>query len=241
MNTLSEQNSHLLLDAQRGDERAFEQMIQDNSGLIWSIVRRFFGRGVEPDDLYQLGCLGFFKAVQGFDSAYGTQFSTYAVPKIAGEIKRFLRDDGTVKVSRSIKERSYKISRATQELQRRLGREPFLSEIAEETGYAVEEIAESEQASRQVYSLDAEINEDGGSLIDILTNEGEEENMVENIDLFSAINQLEELPRQVLALRFFRDMTQQKTAQILGISQVQVSRMERRAIEQIRSKMVQRE
>ncbi len=222
-------------------ELEMEELIARHTPLIWSIAKRFFGRGVEADDLFQLGSIGLIKAIKGYEESFGTQFSTYAVPKIAGEIKRFLRDDGTVKVSRSIKERSYKISRATQELQRRLGREPFLSEIAEETGYAVEEIAESEQASRQVYSLDAEINEDGGSLIDILTNEGEEENMVENIDLFSAINQLEELPRQVLALRFFRDMTQQKTAQILGISQVQVSRMERRAIEQIRSKMVQRE
>ena len=126
--------AELINGAQQGDERALERMVEENSGLIWSVARRFFGRGAEPDDLYQLGCVGFIKAVHGFDPGYGTQFSTYAVPKIAGEIRRFLRDDGGVKVSRGVKERAVRIKAARAKLEQRLGREPALSEIAEETG-----------------------------------------------------------------------------------------------------------
>ena len=132
----------LLRAAQEGDRDACEQAVIENNGLIWSVVRRYYGRGVEPDDLYQLGCLGFLKAVRGFDQSYGTQFSTYAVPKIAGEIRRFLRDDGPVKVSRGLKERAGAIRSARERLSARLGREPALSELAEETGLEPEEIIE---------------------------------------------------------------------------------------------------
>ena len=146
--------------AKKGDKAASERLVEDNSGLIWSVARRFFGRGVEPDDLYQLGCLGFLKAVAGFDPGFGTQFSTYAVPKIAGEIRRFLRDDGTVKVSRGIKERALHIKNARCALEQRLGRVPLISELAAETGLTPEDIAFAETAANPAESLQRETGED---------------------------------------------------------------------------------
>ena len=144
--------TELIRRAQAGDRDASERLILENTGLVWAVAKRFFGRGVDPDDLYQLGCVGFLKAVQGFDSAYGTQFSTYAVPKIAGEIRRFLRDDGTVKVSRGLKERANAIRTARQNLALTLGREPTISELAAETGLAPEEIACAEGATGSAQS-----------------------------------------------------------------------------------------
>ena len=136
-----------LLEAARGGDRdACEQVLLENNGLIWSVVRRYYGRGVEPDDLYQLGCLGFLKAIQGFDPEYGTQFSTYAVPKIAGEIRRFLRDDGAVKVSRGTKERALSLRQKREELSQRLGRDPTVGELAEATGLEPEDIAAADTA-----------------------------------------------------------------------------------------------
>ncbi len=237
MNTLSEQNSHLLLDAQRGDERAFEQMIQDNSGLIWSIVRRFFGRGVEPDDLYQLGCLGFFKAVQGFDSAYGTQFSTYAVPKIAGEIRRFLRDDGPIKVSRSIKDKALIVKRAREELLQMLGREPHLSELSEKCELTPEEIAGIEMATELPESLQRETGEDGVTLEGLIGVAGLEDEVVNQVALRDAIDALPERERMVVLLRYYKGLTQEKAAVVLKVSQVQVSRIERKAMERLRTKI----
>ena len=151
----------LLQAARLGDDAACEQVLEENNGLIWSIVRRYYGRGVEPEDLYQLGCLGFLKAVRGFDPAFGTQFSTYAVPKIAGEIRRFLRDDGPVKVSRSLKERAATIWAARSRLEAALGREPTLSELALDTGLTPEDIAAAETAAGPVVSLQAETGEGG--------------------------------------------------------------------------------
>ena len=154
----------LLQAAREGDSQACEQVLLENNGLIWSVVRRYYGRGVEPDDLYQLGCLGFLKAVRGFDPAFGTQFSTYAVPKIAGEIRRFLRDDGPVKVSRGLKERGAGIRGARSRLSAQLGREPTLSELSQDTGLTPEEIAAAETATEPVISLQAETGEGGMTL-----------------------------------------------------------------------------
>ena len=151
----------LLLSAKNGDKDACTQLIESNNGLIWSIARRFFGRGVDPDDLYQLGCVGFLKAIHGFDEGFGTQFSTYAVPKIAGEIRRFLRDDGSVKVSRGIKERAQVIRDARQRLEQQMGREPTVSEVSAETGLSIEDIATAENATGPTESLQRESGEDG--------------------------------------------------------------------------------
>ena len=229
--------SALLEAARGGDSAACEQVLLENNGLIWSVVRRYYGRGVEPDDLYQLGCLGFLKAVQGFDPEYGTQFSTYAVPKIAGEIRRFLRDDGPVKVSRGLKERGAGLRAVRGRLSVQLGREPTLSELAEETGLTPEEIAAADTAAEPVISLQSETGEGGLTLEGMLTSGGEEEGLVERITLRSAIAGLPEREQQVLVLRYYRGMTQMNTARVLGVSQVQVSRLERRALERLRCEM----
>ena len=218
--------------ARGGDREAAGRLIEANSGLIWSVARRFFGRGAEPDDLYQLGCIGFLKAVAGFDEGYGTQFSTYAVPKISGEIRRFLRDDGSVKVSRSLKERAQLIAAALRALEQRLGRDVRLSELAAETGLSAEEIAEAEAAVSPAESLQRESGE-GFSLELRLAAEDETERVLERAALREAIERLPERERAVIALRYYRDLTQSAAARLLGVSQVQVSRIERRAIEHL--------
>jgi RNA polymerase sporulation-specific sigma factor len=223
-----------LMRAKDGDKDACGEVVQLNSGLIWSVARRYFGRGVDPDDLYQLGCVGFLKAVRGFDPDYGTQFSTYAVPKIAGEIRRFLRDDGSVKVSRGIKERANLIRGAKNALEQRLGREPTLSEISVELGITAEEIAVAETATGAPESLQREMGEDGYTLESLLGDTDHEDKLVERVALREAINALPERERAVIGLRYYRGMTQDAAARILRVSQVQVSRLERRAIVKLR-------
>ena len=226
----------LLEEARRGNNEACTRLIEENGGLIWSVVRRYYGRGAEPEDLYQLGCLGFLKAVRGFDPAFGCQFSTYAVPKIAGEIRRFLRDDGAVKVSRGLKERAGAVRAARERLAARLGREPALSELAAETGLEPEEIAAAQEAGLPVASLQSETGE-GLTLESVLGDGGMEEGIVEREALRSAVAALPERERRVILLRYYRGMTQEGAARILGVSQVQVSRIERRAVEQLRRKL----
>ena len=230
-------SSALLEAAREGDGLACEQVLQENNGLIWSVVRRYYGRGVEPEDLYQLGCMGFLKAIQGFDPSYGTQFSTYAVPKIAGEIRRFLRDDGPVKVSRGLKERGGVIRSARSRLMAELGRDPTLSELAGETGLTPEEIAAAETAAEPVISLQTETGDNGLTLEGLLTAGNEEDGVLERLALRGALALLPEKERQVLTLRYYRAMTQVNTARVLGVSQVQVSRLERRALERLREQL----
>ena len=223
----------LLEEARNGNNEACARILEENAGLIWGIVRRYYGRGVEPDDLYQLGCLGFLKAVRGFDPAFGTQFSTYAVPKIAGEIRRFLRDDGAVKVSRGIKERGGAIRQAREKLSAQLGREPTLSELAGETGLSPEDIATAEEANQPVASLQMETG-DGLTLESLLGQESFEEDVLERETLRRAVSALPDRERQVVLLRYYRGFTQDRTARVMGVSQVQISRMERRAMERLR-------
>ena len=223
----------LLEAAREGDNSACERLLLENSGLIWSVARRYYGRGTEAEDLYQLGCLGFLKAVRGFDPAYGTQFSTYAVPKIAGEIRRFLRDDGAVKVSRTVKERAAALGRIRQQLSQSLGREPSLSELAGASGLSAEDIAAADLAVQSVASMQSE-TEEGLSLESALTSGGIEEELVERLTLRQAVAALSERERMVIVLRFYRGFTQERAARVLGVSQVQVSRLERRAVERLR-------
>lgn len=231
---MTEKTLEYLRRAKDGDRDAAEKLIEENSGLIWSVARRFFGRGTEPDDLYQLGCVGFLKAIDGFDEEFGTQFSTYAVPKISGEIRRFLRDDGAVKVSRSIKEQAQHIKAARNELEQRLGREPLLSELAAETGFTPEEIAFAETATGPAESLQRESGEDGFTLEHVLTDLYGEEKMLEHVSLRYAIEQLPEKEKKAIYLRYFHGMTQESASRVLGVSQVQVSRLERRAVDKLR-------
>ena len=223
----------LLRAAQEGDREACEQAMIENNGLIWSVVRRYYGRGVDPEDLYQLGCLGFLKAIQGFDFAYGTCFSTYAVPKIAGEIRRFLRDDGAIKVGRSLREQAQTLYTVRQRLRQQLGREPALSELSEATGWTAEEIAQVDLATDTPESLQRE-TADGLTLEGTLGTEAPEEGLVERIALREAIDHLPEKERMTILLRYFKGLTQDQTARILGVSQVQVSRLERRGLKRLR-------
>ena len=220
----------LLQRSQQGDQDAREQLVIENSGLVWSIAKRYFGRGVDPDDLFQLGCLGFLKAIDGFDLEYGTQFSTYAVPKISGEIRRFLRDDGAVKVSRSIKERAAVIKIARQRLTGQLGREPTLTELANELDLTVQDIASAEMATACTESIQKESGDDGFTLEDVLTDGSQEESLIEQISLREAVAKLPEREKTVIDLRYYHGLTQDKTAKILGVSQVQVSRIEKKAL-----------
>lgn len=224
----------LLRAAQSGDREAAGRMIEENAGLIWSIARRYFGRGAEPDDLYQLGCLGFLKAIDGFDEEYGTRFSTYAVPKISGEIRRFLRDDGAVKVSRGLKERAAMLRAARKGLEQELGRDPTVSELAAATGVTPEDIAVAETAALPTESLQQETGEDGFSLEQVLGDWTQEERLVEYVALRQAIERLPERERQVVFLRFYHGMTQERASRVLSVSQVQVSRLERRAVSHLR-------
>ncbi len=224
----------LIRRSQAGDKAASEELVTGNAGLIWSVAKRFLGRGVDGEDLYQLGCLGFLKAVDGFDLEYGTQFSTYAVPKIAGEIRRFLRDDGAVKVSRSIKERAAAIKAMRNHLTQALGREPTILQISRQTGFTAEEIALAESATAATESIQRETGEDGFSLENVLTDTQSEETLVEKISLRQAISRLPEREGTVIKLRYFHGLTQERIARVLSVSQVQVSRIEKKALTQLR-------
>lgn len=230
MSTIEE----LIIRAQDGDEGATEQLISENAGLIWSVAKRFVGRGVDHDDLYQLGCLGFMKAVEGFDFSFGTQFSTYAVPKISGEIRRYLRDDGTLKVSRSIKERAMTIKTARSILVQKLGREPTIYEISAHTGWTIDEIAIAESATANVESIYQSTGEEGFCLDNVLTDTQSEEKMLEKLALKQAIDRLPEREALVIHLRYFHALTQERVSRILQVSQVQISRIEKKAIERLR-------
>ena len=227
----------LIRRSQQGDSAATEVLVQENSGLVWAVARRYAGRGAELEDLYQLGCLGFLKAVEGFDLNFGTQFSTYAVPKIAGEIRRFLRDDGAVKVSRSIKERALMIKAAKNNLTGTLGREPGIEELMDYTGLSQEEIAIAECATATVESIQQETGEDGFSLEHILSDTESEDHMLERITLRNAIDRLPDRESMVIRLRYYHGLTQERVSRVLQVSQVQVSRIEKKALQRLREFM----
>lgn len=227
----------LIARSQAGDMEAKETLIEENTGLIWAVVRRFLGRGTEADDLYQLGCVGFLKAMDGFNLDYGTQFSTYAVPKIAGEIRRYLRDNGALKVSRSVKEQAAAIKVAQNYLLHSLGREPTVSELSSHTGLSIETISEAELATAAVESIQQTTGDNGFALENILTDTHTEEKLFERIALRQAIEKLPEKEKQVIYLRYFHGLTQQRVSVVLGVSQVQVSRIEKKAIERLKEIM----
>lgn len=224
----------LIRRAQCGDGEAGNRLVDENAGLIWAVAKRFIGRGIETDDLYQLGCLGFIKAVNGFDLSFGTQFSTYAVPKIAGEIRRFLRDDGAVKVSRTLKEQAASIKTMRSRLTAALGREPTLNEISRQIGLSPEEIAMAENATASVDSIHRELGEDGFSLETILADVESEDKLLEKIALKQALERLTDRESTVIKLRYYHGLTQDRVSKVLGVSQVQVSRIEKKALQSMR-------
>ena len=228
----------LIARYQTGDREAGGLLVTENAGLIWSVARRFLGRGTEADDLYQLGCLGFLKAVDGFDMEFGTQFSTYAVPKIAGEIRRFLRDDGAIKVSRSIKEQAQVIKSVRNHLIIALGRDPTIQEIARQTGFTPEEIALAETATAATESIQEQMGTDGFTLENVLTDTESEDKLLERMALRQAIDKLQEREAMVVKLRYFHGLTQDRVSKVLSVSQVQVSRIEKKALEHLRELLV---
>lgn len=227
--------------AHNGDKAARERLVMDNVGLVWSIVRRFTGRGCETEDLFQIGSIGLLKAIDKFDTSFEVRFSTYAVPMIMGEIKRFLRDDGMIKVSRSIKELGMKVNVARENLSGSLGREPTLEELADALGASREEVAASLEAGCQVESLYASTGsgeENNLTLLDRVAGETEEnELLLDRMVLGELLKSLDEKQREIIVRRYFYNQTQTQIAQILGISQVQVSRMERRILKEMRDKL----
>ena len=221
-----------------GDKEAREQLVEENVGLIWCVVKRFYGRGCEVEDLFQIGSIGLLKAIDKFDISYDVRFSTYAVPMISGEIKRFLRDDGMIKVSRSLKELSYKSLQAREKLTSVLGREPTVEELAGEMGVEKEELVQAMEAGSEVESLYRPIHQKEGNeirLVDKLEEkEKQEDKILDRLVLRQLLETLNAKERKLIYLRYFADRTQSDVGKIMGISQVQVSRMEKRIMENLR-------
>ncbi len=228
----------LIRKSHDGDKEAREQLVEENVGLIWCVVKRFYGRGAEAEDLFQIGSIGLLKAIDKFDLSYDVKFSTYAVPMISGEIKRFLRDDGMIKVSRSLKELSYKSLQMREKLTDQLGREPTLEELSEELGVDKEEIVQAIEAGGEVESLYRPIHQKEGSEVQLLDKieekERREEKILDRMLLGQLLETLDPRERQLIYLRYFAEHTQSDVGRIMGISQVQVSRMEKRIMENLR-------
>ena len=217
-----------ILAAQAGDQAAMQTLLQENTPLVWSVAKRFYGRGCEPEDLFQLGAIGLLKAIRAFDLQRPVELSTYAVPMIMGEIRRILRDDGPVKVSRTLRERAAMLRQLQTRLESDTGQSPRLSDLCRESGLQPEEVLEALNAPRDTDSLDAALPGQERTLGEMLP-AGGEGRVVEGLALQEAISRLEPQLRQVILLRYMRDLTQQKIAVILGITQVQVSRLEKKA------------
>lgn len=233
----------LIKQSHEGDEKARVQLVEENIGLVWCVVKRFYGRGQDPEDLFQIGSIGLLKAIDKFDLNYDVRFSTYAVPMISGEIRRFLRDDGMVKVSRTLKENGYRISKAAEEIQERTGRDATLKEISEATGLSEEEIAEALDANAEVESIFRTVYQKDGNEVYLAEKTGtpdevEKDGVLNRIVLEQLIGQLDEIESRLIRLRYFEDKTQTEIAKILDISQVQVSRMEKKILMKMRKKLI---
>ncbi len=237
----SDRTLALIGRAHKGEKEARDTLFKENVGLIYSVMRRFLGRGAEPEDLFQIGSIGLLKAVDKFDTEFRVEFSTYAVPMIAGEIRRYLRDDGMLKVSRSLKENYYKVVKSREELESRLGREPTVNELSEELGMDMEELVMTLEARTEVESLQRTIYQGEGtelSLMDKLPErENQQEILLNRLFLQEILDGLDEKERRLIQMRYFQDMTQTEIAGELGISQVQVSRLEKRILRRLRDRI----
>lgn len=234
-----DENSALLEKYKNGDETAADELIRNNLGLVKSIASRFFGRGEELEDLIQIGTLGMLKAIKGYDASFGTVFSTYAVPLITGEIRRYLRDNGLIKVSRTAKKNGYTLLREREKFISKHAREPKLSELAEICGISCEDALYALDASRPAISLSEKLSEDSDTeLIDLCATSDEIDGLCEKIALKEAVSKLPEDEHKLLSLRYFKGLTQSETAKVLGITQVKVSRTEKKIIDKLRSEFL---
>ena len=233
------QVKELIAASQAGDDAAREALVVSNQRLVWSVVQRFLNRGYEPDDLFQIGCIGLMKAIDKFDLSYDVRFSTYAVPMIIGEIQRFLRDDGSVKISRSLKETARQVRRTRDDLAKKLGRQPHINEVAEALGMEPTEVVFAQEAMRQPASIHETVFENDGDpiyLMDQISDENQSK-WFDKLALHDALTRLPERERLIVFMRFFRDKTQAEVAEVLGISQVQVSRLEKKILQTIRDQL----
>lgn len=233
-------NLELIIKAHEGDKEARDKLVFENTGLIWSMVKRFTGRGYDVEDLFQIGCVGILKAIDKFDMSFDVKFSTYAVPMILGEIKRFIRDDGMVKVSRSLKENGWKIKTVEAELTAILGREPTIEEMAAKVELSREEIVMTMEANREVDSIHRVVYEnDGGEVClgDQIADECNEDKLENHMVLKKLIEELNDKEKDIIGMRYFGEQTQTQVAEKLGISQVQVSRLEKKILLRLREKM----
>lgn len=229
----------LISESQAGDKEARDYLVEKNVRLVWSVVQRFINRGYDPEDLFQIGSIGLIKAIDKFDLTYEVRFSTYAVPMIIGEIQRFIRDDGTIKVSRTLKELGHKVRRKKEELTKQLKRSPTVSEVALALEVTVEEIVQAEEAVRNPHSIHETVYENGGEPITLLDQIADENDggWFDRILLEEAINRLTERERLIVYLRYFKDQTQTEVADRLSISQVQVSRLEKKILQTMKERM----
>ena len=231
----------LIQKSHDGDEKARIQLVEENVGLIWCVVKSFYGRGVEPDDLFQIGSIGLLKAIDKFDLSFDVKFSTYAVPMISGEIKRFLRDDGMIKVSRSLKELSYKAQVLREQMQERMQRDPTLEELAQELNVEKEDLVMALDSANEVESLYKPVYQKDGNEIALMDRleerEVQEEKIINRMLLKQLLESLEKEERQLIYLRYFANKTQTEVGKKLGISQVQVSRMEKKILKTLRGKI----
>ncbi|MDF2535695.1 MAG: sigF [Bacillales bacterium] len=234
-----EEVRELILQSQNGNFEARDEIVHKNTRLVWSVVQRFVNRGFELDDLYQIGCIGLIKSIQKFDLSFDVKFSTYAVPMIIGEIQRFIRDDGSVKVSRSLKELANKIRRTNDEFAKTFGRNPTISEISKRLGVPDEEIILALDASRTPSSIHETVYENDGDSIMLLDQIKDTSNArwFEKISLKTAIETLDEREKMIVLLRYFKDQTQSEVAERLGVSQVQISRLEKKILKIMKERM----
>ncbi len=234
----SENILELLKKAKCGDKWAKDKLVSLNLGLVWSIVKRFGNRGYESEDLFQIGSIGLLKAIEKFDFSYGVRFSTYAVPMILGEVRRYIRDDKPIKVARSLRELAFKIQKTREELTNALDREPTINELSDEIGVPIEELVMALEASQSLVSLDNVVYQDDGSpihLIDQIKNEEDQQDLLfDKIILKEALSKLSKEERHIIILRYFKDMTQVEVAKILNLTQVQISRFERKILKKIK-------
>lgn len=227
----------LILAAQNGDAAATEKLIEENMGLVMSVAKRFYGRGYDKDDINQLGAMGLLRAVKNFDTGLNVKFSTYAVPMIMGEIKRFLRDDGPLKVSRDIKRTAAQITYFVENEKAKSGTSPGINDIADALGITVDEVLQAQDATRPPDSIFSERNDGDTKLVDYIKDSSDESNLLAKIDIKSALSQLPERERTIIIMRYFLDKTQSDIAKRLAISQVQVSRLEKKILNELKNKL----
>ncbi|WP_048602211.1 RNA polymerase sporulation sigma factor SigF [Rubeoparvulum massiliense] len=238
---LGDENKELIWRSQQGDQKAKDTMITNNVRLVWSVVQRFLHRGYEPEDLFQIGCIGLLKAVEKFDLTIDVKFSTYAVPMIIGEIQRFIRDDGSVKVSRSLKELANKVKRLRDDLTKSLGRSPTIQELASQLGCQPEDVVFALEANRMPASIHETVYENDGdpiTLMDQIADDGQQR-WFDQLALRDTIQRLDRREQLIIYLRYYKDQTQAEVAERLGISQVQVSRLEKKILKRIRDQYEQ--